>query len=118
MCNGTQNAVGVIAFAPGKSKLEGLIPAGWFPGAIVCDGPRKSFYVANIKGVSHGRARKSNGEPEFNSHQYYGSLSLVQRPPARELAELTQTALANMRYPLLKHAAFKPRADQPARPSP
>ncbi len=118
VCNGTQNAVGVISFAPGKSKLEGLIPVGWFPGAILYDDPRKSLYVANIKGVSPGRVRKSNGRTEFNSHQYYGSLSFVSRPISKELAGLTQVALANMRYPLLKHAALPPRPNQPARPVP
>ena len=34
MCNGSQNAVAVMTFAPGKSQLRGLIPVGWFPGAI------------------------------------------------------------------------------------
>src|SRR5439155_22286149 len=33
-CNATQNAVAVIQFKPGASKLLGLIPVGWFPGAI------------------------------------------------------------------------------------
>ena len=36
-CNGTQNAVAVFHFEAGKSKLLGLIPVGWFPGAIVYD---------------------------------------------------------------------------------
>jgi DNA-binding beta-propeller fold protein YncE len=118
VCNGTQNAVGVISFAPAKSKLEGLVPVGWFPGAIVYDTPRKSLYVANIKGVSQGRTRKSNGRTEYNSHQYYGSLSFVSRPSSKELTRLTQVVLANMRYPLLKHAALPPRPNQPARPVP
>ncbi|HTI99162.1 MAG TPA: beta-propeller fold lactonase family protein, partial [Dongiaceae bacterium] len=65
VCNGTQNAVAAIKFHPGKSrllglfpvghagnsKLMGLIPTGWFPGAIVYDGPRRKLYVANIKGT-------------------------------------------------------------------
>src|SRR6185312_14203407 len=34
VCNGTQNAVAVFHFKPGESKLLGLIPVGWFPGAI------------------------------------------------------------------------------------
>ncbi|MGH7971919.1 MAG: YncE family protein, partial [Limisphaerales bacterium] len=56
VCNATQNAVAVVGFSPGKSrwlgvlplgragnsKLEGLIPTGWFPGAIICDGPRRT----------------------------------------------------------------------------
>ena len=40
VCNGTQNAVAVFNFKAGKSRLLGLIPVGWFPGAIVCDWPR------------------------------------------------------------------------------
>src|ERR1051326_4329883 len=95
VCNATQNAVGVIEFNPGKSKLLGLVPIGWFPGAIVYDNARKSVYVANIKGLSPGRPRKSDGRPEFNSHQYHGSISLLKVPSASELSSLTRAALAN-----------------------
>jgi len=118
ICNGTQNAVAVIDFNPGKSKLLGLIPVGWFPGAVVHDHSKNKLYVANIKGLSPGRARKSNGKPEFNSHQYHGSISLLNVPSQSELASLTRTALGNMRYPLLKEAALPARPDQPARPVP
>ena len=118
VCNGTQNAVAVIAFAPGKSRLTGLVPVGWFPGAIVYDGPRKSFYVANIKGLGPGRKRPPDGRPEFNSHQYYGSLSLVRQPGPGELPALTRRALANMRYPWLAQASLPARSGQPPRPVP
>ena len=43
VCNGTQNAVAVFHFKPGKSKLLGLIPVGWFPGAIAFDARRKEI---------------------------------------------------------------------------
>ena len=118
VCNGTQNAVAVINFAPGKSKLLGLIPVGWFPGAIVYDAPRERIYVANIKGIGPGEPRKSDGRPKFNSHQYYGSLSLLAQPNTKELPALTGQALANMRFPLLAQAALRPRAGQPPRPVP
>jgi YVTN family beta-propeller protein len=85
VCNGTQNAVAVIDFAPGKSKLLGLIPVGWFPGAVVHDHSENKLYVANIKGLSPGRPRKSSGKPEFNSHQYHGSISILKVPSQREL---------------------------------
>src|ERR1035438_4758039 len=48
VCNGTQNAVAIFQFKPGESKLLGLIPVGWFPGAIAFDASRKEIYVANI----------------------------------------------------------------------
>jgi YVTN family beta-propeller protein len=117
VCNGTQNAVGVIAFDPRNSKLEGLLPVGWFPGAIVHDSKRKALYVANIKGIGPGKAR-ADGRPEFNSHQFHGSLSLLPAPAAKQLPGLTQRVLANMRYPLLAQAALPARTNQPARPVP
>ena len=118
VCNGTQNAVAVVSFSPGKSKLLGLIPVGWFPGAILYDASRDWLYVANIKGIGVGAPRKSNGRLQFNSHQYYGSLSLFERPALTDLAVLTRQALSNMRYPLLAQAAQRARPGQPPRPVP
>jgi YVTN family beta-propeller protein len=117
VCHGTQNAVAVFQFKPGESKLLGLIPVGWFPGAIVQDGKRHAIYVANIKNLGPGRPGKT-GQTEFNTKQYYGSLSLVPVPSAKDLAAFTQTALANLRYPLLAQAKLPARTNQPARPVP
>jgi YVTN family beta-propeller protein len=118
VCNGTQNAVAVVDFKPGRSKLAGLIPTGWFPGAIAYDGGRHALYVANIKGLSPGRPRKSNGKTEYNARMFDGSLSLIPEPSAHELAGYTRAAVANMRYPLLRQAALPPRPGQPPRPVP
>jgi YVTN family beta-propeller protein len=118
VCNGTQNAVAVFDFAPGKSELLGLIPVGWFPGAVVCDSRRKALYVANIKGLASTQALQPDEHTGNNSHQHHGSLSLVKVPSARELAAYTGAALANMRYPLLMEAALPPRPGQPPRPVP
>ncbi|MGH7993645.1 MAG: beta-propeller fold lactonase family protein, partial [Limisphaerales bacterium] len=117
VCNGTQNAVAVFRFKPGKSKLLGLIPVGWFPGSIAYDAKRKEIDVANLKDLGPG-IQSHTGETEFNTREYYGSLSLVPVPSNKELAKFTQTALADLRYPLLAQAALPPRADQPARPVP
>jgi YVTN family beta-propeller protein len=118
VCNGTQNAVAAFDFAPGHSQLLGLIPVGWFPGAIVCDLRHRALYVANIKGVADTKALAPGRRAGDNTHQYRGSLSLVTVPSARELAADTSVALANMRYPLLREAALPPRSGQPARPVP
>ena len=117
VCNGTQNAVAVFQFKPGASKLLGLIPVGWFPGAIVQDGKRHAIYVANIKNLGPGRLGKT-GQTEFNTKQYHGSLSLVPVPSAKELAAFTQTALANLRYPLLAQAKLPARENRSAQPVP
>jgi YVTN family beta-propeller protein len=119
VCNGTQNAVAVFQFKPGKSKLLGLIPVGWFPSAIAFDGRRKMICVANLKsiGAKMQKARSGAGFG-FNTRQYAGSLSLVPVPSPHELAAFTQTALANLRYPLLAQAKWPPRSHEPARPVP
>ena len=115
VCNATQNAVAVLAFAPGQTQLLGLIPVGWFPGAIAHDPSRHALYVANLKGVGNNRKLSTavtNGLTTnyFNSHQYRGSLSLVPLPKDRQLTESTRAVQFNLRYPLLEAAR------QPARP--
>ena len=116
--NGTMNAVAVIQFKPGKSRLQGLIPVGWFPGAVVHDARRYALYVANIKGLSRGRTNAKTGRTEYNSHQYYGSLSLFPLPRASALAGLTQTVLRNCRAPMLAAARLRARPGQSPRPVP
>ena len=54
----------------------------------------------------------------FNTRQYTGSLSLVPVPTAKELAAFTQTALADLRYPLLEQAKLPPRENRPPQPVP
>ncbi len=121
VCNGTQNAVAVFQFKPGESKLLGLIPVGWFPGAIAFDAGRNQICVANLKHIGGKKEKPRTGlgnVPGFNSKQYHGSLSLVPVPSAEELAAFTQTALANLRYPLLAQAKLPARENQPPRPVP
>jgi YVTN family beta-propeller protein len=135
VCNGTQNAVAVFQFEsaarflglipfhrfkPGESKMLGLIPAGWFPGSIAYDVRRKEIDVANIKSIGDLKQKARVGAVGygFNSRQYYGSLSLVPVPSQKELRAFTQTALADLRYPLLAQASLPARPDQPAKPIP
>jgi YVTN family beta-propeller protein len=130
VCNGTQNAVAVFQFEskawflglipfhhfkPGETQLLGLIPAGWFPGGIAFDERDKEICVANIKSIGDkmGKAKKGLGNGfGFNTKQYDGSLSLISIPTEKELKQLTQTALDNLRYPLLAQAKLPPRKNQ------
>ena len=120
VCNGTQNAVAVFQFKPGESKLLGLVPVGWFPGGIAFDARNKKICVANIKSIGNkkGKAKLGAGGYGFNTKQYAGSLSLVTVPSKKELAAFTQTALANLRYPLLAEAKLPPRENEIAKPVP
>lgn len=119
-CNGTQNAVAVFQFKPRESQLLGLIPTGWFPGAIAYDARAKKILVANIKSIAGKTQPAKMGATGFgfNSKQYAGSLSLVPVPSKKELGAFTQKALANLRYPLLAQARLPMRPDRAPQPVP
>ncbi len=118
VANGTQNAVAVVRFRPGSSKLIGLIPVGWFPGAVAYDTVRHRLYVANIKGIGSTKRIKDTEKLEFNSRQYHGTLSLLPIPKPTELSALTRQVLDNYRHPLLEEALRPARPNQPPRPIP
>jgi YVTN family beta-propeller protein len=120
VCNGTQNAVAAIDFSPrnNDSKVVGLIPVGWFPGAIAFDANRDTLCIANIKGLGALKNFKTGEKVKLNSKDYFGLLSFVPIPNTRTLADFTQQAQQNMRYPKVVEAFLPPRPDQAPRPVP
>jgi len=109
VCNGSQNAVAVVRFNPGKSSIQGMIPTGWYPGAIVLDAGRKMIEVANIKGTLPD-STYAPGRRGYNSHQHLGTVSLIPMPDKKELANYTKIVLKNYRRALVEEVF------QPARP--
>ena len=120
VANGSQNAIAVMSFDPadkGDTVLKGLIPVGWYPGAVVYDPSRKRICVANLKGLPNKPSKKENSDG-FNSHQHYGSISIVPVPNEEQLAILSEQVAKNMRRNAIRDAAMPPRENQPARPIP
>lgn len=121
VANGTQNAIAVVSFNPArrKSALAGLIPVGWFPGALTFDRAHRQLIVANVKG--HPLTRKPHGDlggSGYNSHQYTGSISLVPLPSRRELPKLSERVARNLRADAIAQSRLPARAGQPARAIP
>ena len=85
--NGTNNAVMVIALEPGKSRLLGGFPTGWYPAGLALDNARGALYVANVKGVG-SRNNEWRGQRKvknqlvngYSSHDQLGTVSLVPLP--------------------------------------
>jgi YVTN family beta-propeller protein len=121
VANGTQNAVAVVRFNPARraSELLGLIPVGWFPGAILYHPRLNKLCIANIKGIETVKGLdKRSGGWGFNSHQYHGSLSLVPVPKITDLPRLSAIVWDNYHKERIAGALLPPRSDQPAKPVP
>ena len=121
VANGTQNAIAVVRFDPAdrESKLEGLIPVGWFPAALVYDAVRRTICAANLKGLPEAKQKRSGGgAPGFASKQYAGSLSLVPVPASADLPKLSETVGRNLRREALVQSRLPARPGQPARAIP
>lgn len=120
VANGTQNAIAVIDFDPedhGDTRLKGLVPVGWFPGAVAMHPTERTLYVANIKGLPTQPKPQGDGKG-FNSHQYQGSLSWFPIPADDALPALSEIASRNMRYDAMVKSHLAPRPNQPPRAVP
>jgi YVTN family beta-propeller protein len=121
VANGTQNAVAAVHFDPKdrESELLGLIPVGWFPGAVAFDAERQTLCVANIKGLPvEPKKDQATGGQGFNTHHYHGSVSIVPVPKKNQLQRLTEAVYDNYRRERIAQAFEKSRSGQPPRPIP
>ena len=115
---GSRNCVAQIAFRAGRSRLMGKIPTGWFPGALAYDENRKMLHVANIKGAGSGHPVAAGAPVKYNTHQYFGTLSLIPLPTTQQLAHLTGVVDWNTRRAMTSVAKMAARPNQPPRPIP
>jgi YVTN family beta-propeller protein len=126
VANGTNNCVGFVSLGqksmaeaipdwPLDSQLRGLIPTGWYPGAILVSGDAKKLFVANIKG--HGSLNQPRPvEKGRRSHDHLGSVSIIDMPDQSQLERYTAEVHANNRLAYSLAGLEKPRPD--AKPTP
>ena len=122
VANGTNNCVAVVRLSPGsspvprlngfksKSEVVGMIPTGWYPGAIVVSPDGKKLFVANIKG--HGSlSQPRDSEKGKASRDHLGSVSIIDVPDSEQLAKYTREVNENNRFAYSMAGLEKPRAD-------
>jgi YVTN family beta-propeller protein len=119
VANGTNNCVAVVHLGgkasdaearrrEGESSLAGLIPTGWYPGAILVSPDGKRLFVANVKG--HGSLSQPRvAEKGKSSHDHLGSLSIIDVPDGQQLAKYTEEVKANNRLAYSLAGLEKPR---------
>lgn len=117
VANGGDNAIAVIDLE--KGKIKGMIPTGWYPGAVAINRKGSSLYIANTKGIGSrdeggniklkqehfGKELRIHG---YNTHDHMGSISIVSVPNEEELEDYTYRVATNMRLPLM-HELLHPR---------
>ncbi len=123
---GTNNCLAVIrlgakacaaagAGRPAASRLAGLIPTGWYPGAVRVSADGRKLFVANVKGIGSLSQPRPAAEGK-DSLDFLGSVTILDVPDAGRLARYTQTVNANNRLAYSLAGLEKPRPD--ARPVP
>ncbi len=99
VANGGNNLIAVIDLA--TDKVKGLIPTGWYPGAVVLNKEGNKLFVANVKGVG---TRYLNAKKGYKSNDHLGSVSFIPVPSKNVLEDYTVKAAANMRLPRIAQA--------------
>jgi YVTN family beta-propeller protein len=117
VANGTNNCVAVVRLGrgvrddsggPERSELLGLIPTGWYPGAIAVSADGRRLAVANVKG--HGSLSQPRPAAQGrNSHDHLGTVSLIDVPDAAALARFTEQVNGNNRLAYSLAGLEKPR---------
>ncbi|MEO6035730.1 MAG: bifunctional YncE family protein/alkaline phosphatase family protein, partial [Verrucomicrobiota bacterium] len=96
---GGNNAVASITLGA-KHLLDGFIPTGWYPGAVVSDG--QHLFIANVKGLGTRDARPD--KQGWNSRMYLGTVNKVEIPSAPILKNYTRQVNADTRLPQMLRA--------------
>jgi YVTN family beta-propeller protein len=120
VANGTNNCLAVVRLqtrdkngeperTQEPSQLLGLIPTGWYPGAVVVSADGKQLFVANVKGHGSLQPRRRDAKGH-NSHDHLGSVSIIEVPDAEQLAKYTALVNENNRL------AYSLAGLEPSRP--
>jgi DNA-binding beta-propeller fold protein YncE len=119
VANGTNNCLAVVRLQaasaldgginpPRRSRVLGLIPTGWYPGAVLLSPDAKQLFVANVKGHGSLNQRREAAKGR-NSHDHLGSVSVMDVPDDAQLARYTAEVNANNRLAYSLAGLEKPR---------
>jgi YVTN family beta-propeller protein len=95
VANGTDNAICVIK--PGlPSQVQGYIPTGWYPAAVLLDEDSNLLLVANAKGV--GSRNQLTSRAGYSSRDLQGTVSIIPLPHEKQLGLMTKVVNENNSY--------------------
>lgn len=127
VANGTDNALSVITLGKkasilGKeplSSIQGFIPTASYPSSISILNDRV-LYVTNLEsfGANQSFGFLADHKPVFNSHHMMASVSVIQVPGKKQLAEYTKTVVACNQLQRLESSKLPARSNVMPKPVP
>ncbi len=118
VANGANNAVAVISGARGFRKVDGLVPTGWFPAALVPVPRVGRLAVVNLKGL--GTRNEPAGGTAHTVRDHLGSVNFVETDDleGERLVRLTRVVERDNRWDQAAESGPKtaPPAPVPAFP--
>ncbi len=109
--NGNTNNVAVVhlSTASGQSRVEGLIPTGWYPNSVSFSGDGKTVYVVNgksptgpnpgnCKGVTPALAAQCQASNEYSLQLIKAGFQSFPTPTPGELNRLTELVADNNHF--------------------
>jgi DNA-binding beta-propeller fold protein YncE len=104
VANADNNSVALVDItAPGASVVQGFIPTGWYPTAVLFDNSNQLFVLSG-KGLT-GQANPRGPQPvsptavgQFSGQLLQGALSVIPLPNATELKALTERVISISAY--------------------
>ncbi len=98
MANADNNSLAVVDVSqPGRSRVKGFVPVGWYPTAVRFSQDGKNLYVLNGKGLApmpNPRGPQPGvlaGELQFSGSMLQGAFSVIPVPDANALAAYSDT---------------------------
>jgi YVTN family beta-propeller protein len=97
--NSDNNAVAVVDVSrPGKSKVNGFIPSGWYPTAARFTRDGKKILIISGKGLTSAANPRGPEDPNYIGQLLLGTLSMLDVPNDEQLAAYTKTVYALTPY--------------------
>jgi YVTN family beta-propeller protein len=100
------NAVAVID--PGRGRVLGHLPAGWFPTRVAVD--HDTLFVANGRGYGQGPSAALEGSTYRSAGERHGSVQIIPMPELSDLGEQTRFVYESNGF--LPHPAADPPLPQ------
>jgi len=97
--NSDNNAVAVVDISqPGKSKVKGFIPSGWYPTAARFTRDGKKILIISGKGLTSAANPRGPEDSYYIGQLLLGTLSMLDVPNDEQLAAYTKTVYALTPY--------------------